>query len=144
LKPFAQSIDANLKAFAIDADAALSAWAKQSRVNAGLTAAREAFEPLAEECRNLTKSLDHVFKLVSRLYEAAAPQTTSGRVRANGGTQLIETLDMLRHAANEELKKARYCHTQAAWLQDRFPDAKLVDVEGLVKVVGHDALEAND
>ena len=32
----------------------------------------------------------------------------------------------------------------AHWLQERFPEAKLRDVEGLVKLVGFKELEAND
>ncbi len=38
----------------------------------------------------------------------------------------------------------RYFHKQAAWLTERFPDAVLRDVEGLVKLVDRAELEAND
>ena len=34
--------------------------------------------------------------------------------------------------------------TQAHWLQERFPDAELCDVEGLVKLVGINEIEKND
>ena len=33
---------------------------------------------------------------------------------------------------------------QARWIQERFPDAVLRDVEGLVKLADHDELAAND
>ena len=38
----------------------------------------------------------------------------------------------------------RYFHRQAHWLLSRFPDAELVAVPGLVKLVDHTELEAND
>jgi type I restriction enzyme M protein len=42
------------------------------------------------------------------------------------------------------LKRARYFEGQAEWLLSRFPDGKLRDVEGLVKLVGQEELAAND
>jgi len=38
----------------------------------------------------------------------------------------------------------RYFYKQAHWLQERFPDAQLCDVEGLVKLVDKEEIEAND
>ena len=38
----------------------------------------------------------------------------------------------------------RYFARQAHWLQERFPEAELRDVEGLVKTVSFKDLEAND
>ena len=38
----------------------------------------------------------------------------------------------------------RYFWKQAHWLTERFPDAKLCDVEGLVKLVDRTEIEAND
>lgn len=144
LKPFAKSLDRDLLTFTMNAGEAVASWAKAARDNAGLNVTREAFTPLADTCRDLSRDIDHVFKLLTRLYDGAAPKTAAGRVKANGGTRFIEALDALRHATSEELKSARYFHMQAAWLQNRFPDAQLVDVEGLVKVVGHDELEVNN
>jgi len=42
------------------------------------------------------------------------------------------------------LKHAGYFHKQVVWLQDRFPDAELVAVPGLVKVVTRSESEAAD
>jgi type I restriction enzyme M protein len=39
---------------------------------------------------------------------------------------------------------AVYFHRQAAWLLDRFPEGKLVDVSGLVKLVNEADIEAAD
>ena len=44
----------------------------------------------------------------------------------------------------EQLKQVRYFWRQAHWLTERFPEAKLCDVEGLVKLVDCAEIEAND
>ena len=53
-------------------------------------------------------------------------------------------LEGARAEAAEGLRKLRYFTKQADWLQDRFPDAKLRDVEGLVKLVSRAQLAAHD
>lgn len=52
--------------------------------------------------------------------------------------------DAARHKAIEQLKKVRYFYRQAQWLVERFPEAKLRDVAGLVKVVQRSDIAAND
>jgi len=42
------------------------------------------------------------------------------------------------------LKLARYFHHQVEWLTERFPEGKLRDVEGLVKLVDRAELKEND
>ena len=44
----------------------------------------------------------------------------------------------------EQLRRVRYFWRQARWLTERFPGAKLRDVEGLVKLVDRTEIEAND
>ena len=44
----------------------------------------------------------------------------------------------------EQLKAAAYFERQAHWLLSRFPDAKLVAVPGLVKLVDRKEIEAAD
>ena len=44
----------------------------------------------------------------------------------------------------EQLKQVRYFHRQARWLTERFPEAKLCDVPGLVKLVDRAEIAAND
>lgn len=52
--------------------------------------------------------------------------------------------DEARQAAVEQLKQVRYFHRQACWLTERFPEAQLQDVEGLVKLVDRVEIAAND
>ena len=58
--------------------------------------------------------------------------------------KLKKELDPLRHEAVEQLKQAVYFHRQVHWLLTRFPEAKLADVEGLVKLVDRHDIEASD
>lgn len=56
----------------------------------------------------------------------------------------MKELDEQRKEAVEQLKLIRYFFKQAYWLQERFPDAVLRDVEGLVKLVDIEEIKAND
>jgi len=53
-------------------------------------------------------------------------------------------VDEARQKAVEQLKKERYFWKQAKWLTERFPEGKLRDVEGLVKLMGWAEIAAND
>jgi len=49
-----------------------------------------------------------------------------------------------RDTVVNQLKLARYFYHQAEWLVERFPEGKLRDVEGLVKLVDKTELKEND
>ncbi len=127
--------------------------------NAKQHAARRAFDPIAERLRGLVKQVDQIFKLTSRTASVAL----SLRERESGEpdkdphaeredytldrrrlSRLVKDLDSARKAAVEQLKHAVYFHRQVVWLQDRFPEAKLEDVPGLVKLVDRAEIEAAD
>jgi type I restriction enzyme M protein len=103
---------------------------------AKLHEAHDDLEPLAEQSRDLVKQIDQLFKLT----EKAHRDGNGKRGRANP----VKALEEARKAAVEQLKQVRYFHKQAHWLLSRFPDAKLVAVPGLVKLVHKDDLERND
>jgi len=52
--------------------------------------------------------------------------------------------DEARALAVDQLKQVRYFWKQAHWLTERFPEAILCDVEGLVKLVDRAEIAAND
>ncbi|MCF8474600.1 MAG: type I restriction-modification system subunit M [Emcibacter sp.] len=135
-------LNTSIKLFKEDADqhvdaigTAKSLWEKASRDNAGLHKAASAMEPLAETSRDLIKQIDQLYKLTEKLIKE-----TGGKGRTNP----MRALDVLRKDAVEQLKQVRYFYKQAHWLQERFPDAELCDVEGLVKLVDHAELAEND
>src|SRR5262249_8616034 len=53
-------------------------------------------------------------------------------------------LEIARAQAVEALHYVRYFVKQGDWLQERFPDAKLRDVQGLVKLVSRQEIAAHD
>jgi type I restriction enzyme M protein len=58
--------------------------------------------------------------------------------------RLIKQLDEERKQAVEQLKQTVYFHRQIHWLQERFPEAVMVAVPGLCKVVNRAEIEAAD
>ncbi len=122
-------------------------WKSSARDNAGLRQSAERLAPLAEESRDLVRQADLLYKLVSRLIDMC-----ENEFNARGSEHWIsreisscrKALDEYRKDAVEHLKQVHYFHKQAHWLQERFPEAKLRDVEGLVKIVDIKELEAND
>ncbi|HKV96596.1 MAG TPA: N-6 DNA methylase [Gammaproteobacteria bacterium] len=121
------------------------------RTNELQHAARKVFDPIAEALRGLIKQVDLVYKLSARVADLAAnlPPLPSGE---SGGesfdrraaNKLIKELDDARKTTVSQLKQAVYFHRQVTWLQDRFPNAELEAVPGLVKLVDVKQIEAAD
>lgn len=124
-----------------------TAWKKQKTTNGELKAAVVRLAPLAETSSDLIKQTDLLHKLTGRLIvtcekECAAKNgiawSTRDIARAHNAA------DDARAQVVEQLKQVRYFWKQAHWLTERFPEAKLRDVEGLVKLVTHKECAAND
>ena len=111
-------------------------------------AARKAFAPHAEAIRGLVKQVDLLYKLTARVAafgaELAADDAIATAYDRRATGRLVKQLDEERKAAVEQLKHAAYFHRQVAWLQDRFPTAKIEVVPGLVKVVDRTEIETAD
>ncbi len=124
-----------------------AAWKKQKTTNGELKKAVDRLAPLAEASRDLIKQTDLLYKLAGRLIEDTVARMERER---NPGfttrdiTRARKAADEVRAQAVEQLKQVRYFWKQAHWLTERFPEAKLCDVEGLVKLVTRKELEAND
>ena len=107
----------------------------------------ESTSHIAEKTRELSKQADHLFKLAERLLEVCEKSLdakASDDWKNKDVNHARKDLDEARHALVEGLRLVRYFHRQAAWLTERFPEAKLVDVLGLVKLVGKAEIEKND
>ena len=102
-------------------------------------AARKSFDPVAERIKGFIKQVDLLYKHAARITSAAAELAKDESFaaaydrRATG--KLAKQLEEHRKAAVEQLKHSAYFHRQIAWLHDRFPDAEIQPVPGLVKVV---------
>ncbi|VAX12210.1 Type I restriction-modification system, DNA-methyltransferase subunit M [hydrothermal vent metagenome] len=132
------------------ADGAQQQWENTPDTNAGLLKLTRQFEPLAETSRDLIKQTDLLYKLATRLIDtlnsSPLPEGEMPGVRANSRdiTRARKAADEARVQAVEQLKQVRYFWRQAHWLTERFPQARLRDVEGLVKLVDRSEIEAND
>ncbi len=137
----------DIKAFGNDAATQTTAWQGAARDNAGLNAVRMGLHPLADRCRDLTKQTDLAAKLAGRVIDIAVKELDAGNseVWDNGDVNKArKALEAARADAVEALRLARYFVRQADWLQERFPEAKLRDVEGLVKLVDRATIMAHD
>lgn len=131
---------------------------KPPATNAAQHKAREAFDPIAIELRGLVKQADLIYKVAARARDAvntfaddasgkadeSVTEAVAEHLDRRGLTRLIKDLEEVRKTLVEQLKLTAYFHKQVAWLQDRFPDAALVNVPGLVKVVNKADIEAAD
>lgn len=93
---------------------------------------------LAEVSRDLLRAADHLHKLAGHAIDAL--EGAGGREL----NRLRKAAEEARGAAVDALKPVRYFHRQALWLQERFPEAELRDVPGLVKLVDRAEIAAND
>ncbi len=125
----------DVEAFEAKAKELGNAWQSAKKNNDTLKAFAEKAVPLADASRDLIRQVDYLYKLLSRISDAT---------KKNGRGSPLKTLDEVRKKSVEVLKHPRYFWQQARWLQDRFPEAELRDVEGLVKLVDRKELEAND
>lgn len=115
--------------------------------NEGQKQACVAFTPLANRLKGLSKQIEQIVRLAVRGAEIAEKDLDAkkhsvwdGRVMNSRRKELEE----LRHQTAEQLRLARYYYKQVVWLESRFPEAELVDVPGLVKLVDLAKLEEND
>lgn len=125
----------DITTFEVNTDTEATAWQTAPKDNIRLKTTAESLEPLAETSRDLIKQIDQLFKFTEKQAKASSEK---------GVTKLVKELDAQRKGAVEQLKQVRYFFKQAVWLQSRFPDAQLADVEGLVKLVDIEEIATND
>ncbi len=122
--------------------------AKAAAGIAGSTAFhRDSLLGFAEQARALSTQLDHATRATLRVLDlaekqlaakddAAWPTREIGRAR--------KALEAARGVAVEHLKEVRHFQRHAAWLIERFPEARYCDVQGLCKAVPRAEIEAAD
>ncbi|HDQ39947.1 MAG TPA: SAM-dependent DNA methyltransferase [Desulfonatronum sp.] len=103
--------------------------------------------PIAEQSRDLIKQIDLLLKLTRRLIETCENECHARDSEVWAGREInraCKAADEVRAVVVEQLKQVRYFWKQAKWLTERFPEAELRDVEGLVKLVDLAEIAAND
>jgi type I restriction enzyme M protein len=142
-----KTFDADVDAYLGEAERLSGEWEATGGDNAALHQAAGDIQPLAEQSRDLVKQADQLCKLAGRVIETCE-QEHGAKQHDQWPTSSInkarKALDEARQDAVHQLSQARYFYRQAHWLQERFPDAELADVPGLVKLVSTEEIEAND
>ena len=143
------SVDIN--AFAAEVSTWAVGWEQcgngATRDNPTLHAARKSLHGMAARCRDLTKQVDLAAKLAGRAIDIAVRELDArdsdqwANTHINASRRVLEEA---RAAGVEALRRTRYFVLQADWLQERFPNAELCDVEGLVKLVSRAEIEERD
>ena len=102
---------------------------------------------MAQGCRDLTRQIDLAAKLAGRAIDIAVKELEARESDLWANSEINKArraLEDERRAAVESLRRTGYFVRQADWLQERFPEAELRDVEGLVKRVDHSEIEVHD
>ncbi|HQF21200.1 MAG TPA: N-6 DNA methylase [Kiritimatiellia bacterium] len=124
-----------------------AAWKKPPTTNAELKKAVGRLAALADSSRDLVHQADLFYKLVCRLIDACEKDCAAKDSEDWAGRDVNrarKAADEARQTAVDQLKLVRYFWKHAHWLTERFPDAKLRDVAGLVKLVDQAEIAAND
>jgi type I restriction enzyme M protein len=126
----------------------ISSWNKiTTRGHVALLGCTNRTDELAEVAHSFAKQIDSAVRMLSELIDVADNNDSINNDElwdARRLRSLHKNLEEKRIEATGELNLIRYFVKHARWLQDRFPDAKLRDVEGLVKLVPVKALETHD
>lgn len=139
--------DADVEVFRKGIREQQAAWGEQKTTNGELKKAVDRLASMAEASRDLVRQADLLYKLACRLIETCEGEYEAKESDAWAGRDISrarKTADEARTLAAQQLKQVRYFWRQARWLTERFPDAELRDVEGLVKLVDRAEIEAND
>ena len=102
---------------------------------------------MEQGCRDLTRQIDLAAKLAGRSVDMAVRELEARESDLWDNAEINKArkaLEDARAVAVEALRRARYFVRQADWLQERFPEAELRNVEGLVKQVDRAEIEAHD
>jgi len=137
----------DVQQFQASINQAAKQWEKTPDTNAALNKLVDKFAPLAESSRDLVKQSDLVYNLGTRLIEICEKEFDAKESDAWVSRDVIrarKTAEESRQTAVDQLKQVRYFWRQVHWLTERFPEGKLRDVEGLVKLVDKAEIEAND
>ena len=145
------TLSADIEAFAAEVEARVAKWDRMRnsapRNNAALHTAREGLHHMVERCRDLTKQIDLAAKLGGRAVDIAVRELDARESDLWVNTDINRArraLEDARAAGVDVLRRARYFVSQADWLQERFPDAELRDVEGLVRLVSRVEIKEHD
>ena len=147
----AEALNADVLLFGESADSNAADWSHKTANNLPDNPAvhemRKSLHPLADQCRDLVKQVDLAAKLAGHVEDTAIKELAArdSDLWPNADiTKSRKALERARAEAVRALRQPRYFVKQADWLQERFPDGELRNVEGLVKLVNRAEIASKD
>lgn len=113
-------------------------WEKAPYENTALNKLTDQFVTLTESSQTQIEQTNLLHRLATQWIKICHAQVDRDITRAR------KVVEQTREDAVEQLKQVRYFWQQAHWLTERFPEAKLRDVAGLVKLADITEIKAND
>lgn len=108
---------------------------------------QEKLNPVSKHCEDLIKDSDLLFKSLLKFIDALKEKALANKKENfpyKETNKLSKELEESRSKVSHPLHQIRYFIKQSEWLLTRFPDCKLCDAEGLVKLVSRKELKEND
>lgn len=105
------------------------------------------FENISKELKSNVKIIDHLYKETNKIIDKAEKELDAKKSDV-WNTKVVrenrKVFEELRRKLIEFIKYINYIYSQVKWLQTKFVNAKLEDIEGLCKLVDLDTIEQND
>ena len=145
------ALSTDIAAFTAEVAARAASWeeseSEDGRGNDALHSIRDCLHGMADRCPDLTKQLDLAATLVSKVVDIATKELEARKSELWTNSEVNAARRSVENARTngvEALRLTRYFVRQADWLHERFPEAELRDVDGLVKLVDRAEIEAHD
>jgi type I restriction enzyme M protein len=149
-----QNLETELKTLVLETDAFKSKiqieeldWEAREHSILSLNEKISRLAILTENSRNIIKQVETLYKLVCSLIKICEIKFKSKESDLWFTREISKArkfVEDYRQNLVKQLKLASYFYKQAVWLTDRFPEGKLRNVEGLVKVVDKEELKSKD
>jgi type I restriction enzyme M protein len=124
-----------------------AATAGQLATNEQQLAWAEQFGAVVPALKGLQKQLNEVRKLTLRAVDVAAKQLSARKSEAWNSRETREwqtALEAAHEASLHGIKETLYAFQQVRWLHEKFPEAALVDVLGLCRLVTRSDIAEQD
>lgn len=105
------------------------------------------FEEVSKKIKSKIKVIDHLYKESNNLIDKAEKELDAKKSESWDTKKVREDkkkIDEVKKDFVEFLKEINYLYGQVKWLQSKFKNAELEDIEGLCKLVDIEEIEKND
>jgi type I restriction enzyme M protein len=118
-------------------------WKNKKHSLAELKKTVNSLSFISENSQKLVKSIYHIYNQFGQLLEDA-DDDNDGNGLSRDISKVRKETDEIRLLSVKQIKKIRYFWMQAHWLVDKFPEGRIRNVEGLVKLVDRKEIGTED